>query len=43
MQYYYENGNGVLEMINKSSKNKKKWACLHEQRINKNIPTTLAQ
>ena len=40
--YCYENGDGVIKMINKSSK-KKWWACLHDQWINKNIATTLIQ
>ena len=38
--YYYENGNGVFKIINKSSKTGKYWACLHDQRIHQNLATT---
>ena len=36
----YENGNGVIKMINESIKYKYKWTCLLDQRIDKNIATT---
>ena len=40
-RYCYENGNGVLKLINKSSKNKNKKSCLHDQQINKkNVATS---
>ena len=29
--YCYENGNGVLKMINNSTKNQNEWVCLYDQ------------
>ena len=41
LSYCYEDGNGVLKMINKRfSKKNNECTCLHDQRISKYIATT---